>query len=95
LTSRTVRFTLTPAIKVDLARSYPSMGEQPHLTTDLVAAMATAAGMPIPADHLEPATEILEALYELDARLAHLNLDGVIPELRWDARWTIDTEAGQ
>ena len=70
------------------------MGEQPHLTPDLVAAMATAAGMPIPADHLEPATEILEALYQLDARLAHLNLEGVIPELRWDARWTLEEEAG-
>jgi hypothetical protein len=95
LTGVTVGFTLTPAIKVDLARSYPSMGKQPHLTTDLVAVMATAAGMPIPAEHLEPATEILEALYELDARLAHLNLDGVIPELRWDARWSIGMEEGQ
>ena len=71
------------------------MGNQPHLSTDLVAAMATAAGMPIPAEHLESATEILEALYELDARLAHLNLAGVIPELRWDARWTTDVEEGQ
>lgn len=70
------------------------MGNHAHLTTDLVAAMATAAGMPIPAEHLEPATEILDALYQLDARLAQLDLDGIIPELRWDARWSIDEETG-
>ena len=59
-----------------------------HLTTEQVAAMAHAAGMPIPPDHLDTATEILDALYQLDARLALRDLDGIIPELRWDARWS-------
>jgi len=50
--------------------------------------IAHAAGMPIPPDHLDTATEILDALYQLDARLALRDLDGIIPELRWDARWS-------
>ena len=62
-------------------------------TPELVAAMAAAAGTPIPPDHLEDATELLSALYELDARLDQLDLDGIEPEFRWDARW--DRESGE
>lgn len=61
------------------------------VTPELVAAMAEAAGSPIPPDHLEEATTLLSALYELEARLGELNLDGIEPEFRWDARW--DREA--
>ena len=70
------------------------MGEQPHLTTDPGGRNGDRRRNADSGRNLEPATEILEALYQLDARLAHLDLDGVIPELRWDARWAIDKEAG-
>lgn len=65
------------------------MTDMPHtpVTPELVAAMAAAAGSPIPADHLEDATTLLSALYELEARLGQLDLDGIEPEFRWDARW--------
>jgi hypothetical protein len=63
------------------------------LTPDLVAAMATAAGTPIPPDHLEEATTLLAALYELEARLGELELDGIEPEFRWDARWDREVTA--
>ena len=71
-----------------------------HLTTELVAANppprppkgggggAPAGGIRFPPGPLDPATEILDALYQLDARLALRDLDGIIPELRWDARWS-------
>jgi hypothetical protein len=57
------------------------------VTPELVTAMAAAAGSPIPDDHLEEATVLLSALYTLDARLGQLDLDGIEPEFRWDARW--------
>jgi hypothetical protein len=60
------------------------------LTPELVAAMAAAAGSPIPDDHLEDATVLLSALYTLETRLGQLDLDGIEPELRWDARWDRD-----
>jgi hypothetical protein len=63
------------------------------VTPELVAAMAVAAGTPIPADHLEDATELLSALYALETRLGLLDLDGVEPEFRWDARW--DRQGGE
>ena len=63
------------------------------LTPELVAAMAVAAGSPIPADHLDDATGLLAALYALEARLGRLDLDGIEPEFRWDARW--DRQGGE
>lgn len=63
-----------------------------HLTPELVDAMARAAGMPIPPEHLETSTSFLDALYQLDALLARRNLDSIIPELRWDARWSSESE---
>ena len=63
------------------------------LTPELVAAMAEAAGSPIPADHLDEATALLSALYALEARLGQLDLDGIEPEFRWDARW--DRQGGE
>ena len=59
------------------------------LAPELVAAMAEAAGSPIPADHLDDATGLLSALYTLEARLVQLDLDGIEPEFRWDARWDL------
>ena len=63
------------------------------LTPELVAAMADVAGSPIPDDHLHDATELLAALYALEARLGQLDLDGIEPEFRWDARWNRNAEA--
>ncbi len=63
------------------------------LTPELVAAMADAAGSPISDDHLQDATELLAALYTLEAQLGQLDLDGIEPEFRWDARWHRSAEA--
>ena len=63
------------------------------LPPELVAAMAEAAGSPLSADHLPDATELLSALYALEARLSRLDLDGIEPEFRWDARWNRGTGA--
>ena len=63
-----------------------------RLTPDLVAAMADAADSPIPEDHLHDATELLAALYALESRLDQLDLDGIEPEFRWDARWNRGAE---
>lgn len=63
------------------------------VTPELVAAMSAAAGSPIPPDHLEEATTLLAALYELESRLGELDLDGIEPEFRWDARWDREVTA--
>jgi len=63
------------------------------LLPELVAAMAEAAGSPIADDHLHDATELLSALYALETRLSQLDLDGIEPEFRWDARWNRGTGA--
>ena len=59
-----------------------------YVTKELTSALAKAAGEPIPADQLTAATELLDALFAMEAILAPLDLDGIEPELRWDARWT-------
>jgi hypothetical protein len=60
-----------------------------YVTEQLTGELAAAAGMPIPAEQLTAATELLDALFAMEAILAPLDLDGVEPELRWDARWTV------
>lgn len=60
-----------------------------YVTEELTSALAQAAGMPIPHEQLTAATELLDALFAMESLLSPLDLDGVEPELRWDARWTI------
>jgi hypothetical protein len=60
-----------------------------YVTEELTSALAQAAGMPIPHEQLAAATELLDALFAMESLLSPLDLDGVEPELRWDARWTI------
>lgn len=58
-----------------------------YVTEELTSALAIAAGEPIPAEQLSAATELLDALFAMEAILAPLDLEGIEPELRWDARW--------
>lgn len=66
-----------------------------YVTEELTSSLAVAAGMPIPPEQLTAATELLDALFAMESLLAPLDLDGVEPELRWDARWTIATTDGE
>jgi len=65
-----------------------------YVTEELTSSLAVAAGMPIPPGQLTAATELLDALFAMEALLAPLDLDGVEPELRWDARWTVTAAEG-
>lgn len=57
------------------------------LTPDLVAAMAAASGSPIADADLESATQLLDALYDLESKLDRFDVSNVDPEFTWDARW--------
>ena len=57
------------------------------LTPDLVAAMAAASGRPIAAADLDAATELLDALYDLERKLDRFDVSNIEPEFKWDARW--------
>lgn len=70
------------------------MGEnQEALTPETVAALSRAAGIPIPEERLAAATELLQALFTMQARIDALDLTGYEPAFRWDARWPDEAEA--
>lgn len=59
------------------------------LTSELVARMAEAAGSPIAPDHLDEATALLDALFDLEAVIdERLDVSGIEPEFGWDPRWS-------
>ena len=66
-----------------------AIGSPAGSVAELVAQMSAAAGRPVAPDDLADITVLIDALYELETHLDQLDLTGVEPELKWDARWEV------
>jgi Asp-tRNA(Asn)/Glu-tRNA(Gln) amidotransferase C subunit len=61
-----------------------------RFSAEAVGVLAEIAGLRLSPDRLPHVAEALREFYEMTAALDDLDLDGVEPELSFDARWMND-----